>query len=358
MNSPRTFAAALSRAAGRPAGFDYLRLTLAVAIIGFHSIVTCYGSAVQNRILASGLGWPFNLVLPMFFSLSGFLVAGSLVRNEGLGRFLWLRISRIYPALIFDTVVCALILGPLTTTLTLRDYFASPALWAYGRNALGLIHFYLPGVFESNPISKVNAQLWTIPVELECYVLLVFLAIIRLARAPRVFAGVCLALSVAAAGWQAVNMPHDVARGLVPGSALVLCFLSGVALFLCRARVPFMPTYFIAAAALFAACVYESRWIHLAALPAAYVTCYIGCQNLPRTRFIQRFDVSYGLYLFGYPVQQALVLLSGGAAAWYWNIALALPLTFSVACLSLFAVERPSHAWLTRLRMPGTLRRT
>lgn len=347
------FSDAIERAQGRPTGFDYMRMVLAVGIIGFHSIVTCYGAIAQRHVLASSLGWTFNLILPMFFALSGFLVAGSLQRNSNVGRFLWLRIIRIYPALIFDTAVCALLLGPLLTTLPWREYFQSRTFLAYTLNSLGLIHYFLPGVFETNPISKVNAQLWTIPVELECYLVLGCLALLGLARKPRVFAGVTIVACFLFGTWNFLVAAPDMVRFLVPGNVLVLCFIAGVALYLCREHVTFSKGVLVVAVAAFVASVAVPPFVYFSPIPAAYVTCYLGCLNPQPVSFIKRFDVSYGLFLYGYPVQQTVVWMAGGTLSWYGNIAWALPITFFLACASLFLVERPVQAWLKSWSLVG-----
>lgn len=67
----------------------------------------------------------------MFFALSGFLVAASFERTKTLGMFYGLRAIRIYPALAFDTIVSALILGPLFTGLPLSSYFSDPLFLRY-----------------------------------------------------------------------------------------------------------------------------------------------------------------------------------------------------------------------------------
>jgi hypothetical protein len=71
---------------GRPTGFDFLRVLLATSVVVWHSIEISYGVETKNAILANYRSAP-ALILPMFFSLSGFLVAGSLNResNENAG---------------------------------------------------------------------------------------------------------------------------------------------------------------------------------------------------------------------------------------------------------------------------------
>ncbi|MBP7484454.1 MAG: acyltransferase family protein, partial [Aquabacterium sp.] len=112
----------LNSANGKPSGFDYMRLALAVLVIGFHSVVTSYGADAQAKFNQTLTGQIFGLILPMFFCLSGFLVAGSLMRSRSITTFLGLRALRIYPALAIDAIFCGLILGPMLTTLPIKEY--------------------------------------------------------------------------------------------------------------------------------------------------------------------------------------------------------------------------------------------
>jgi peptidoglycan/LPS O-acetylase OafA/YrhL len=146
------------------AGFDYLRIGLATAVLTWHSIILSTGSAPLDRALWSG---PFRFlpaaILPMFFALSGFLVSASLEQNR-LHHFLTLRALRIVPALAVVVGLSALVLGPVFTTLPLQRYFTSPEFGRFFLNIVGLVHVTLPGVFERNPDPRfIASQLWTIP---------------------------------------------------------------------------------------------------------------------------------------------------------------------------------------------------
>jgi peptidoglycan/LPS O-acetylase OafA/YrhL len=158
---------------GHPSGFDYLRLWLAISVVAVHSPMTTNGD--HHRPLNAYV----RAVLPMFFALSGFLVAGSLERSKTLLTFLGLRVIRIYPALVVEVVLSAFLIGVFVTTYPLAGYFSDPLFFLYLRNALGDIHYFLPGVFANNPWpGVVNFQLWTVPFELLCYVLLTALVLL------------------------------------------------------------------------------------------------------------------------------------------------------------------------------------
>ena len=105
-------------------GFDAMRLGLSLAIICFHSLLVCYGKAYQDGVVIMGPFRPLVLaILPVFFALSGFLIAGSMLRVKPLKIFIAHRVLRIVPALFCETMISALVLGPLLTTLTLEAYF-------------------------------------------------------------------------------------------------------------------------------------------------------------------------------------------------------------------------------------------
>lgn len=115
----------------------------------------------------------------MFFGLSGFLVAGSAKRLD-LKNFLLNRSSRIFPALIVEIVLSALVLGPLVTTYPLAKYFTGLHFYTYFLNIFGVVQLKLPGVFLNNPVAEVvNSSIWTVPLEMGCYALISLLIVTK-----------------------------------------------------------------------------------------------------------------------------------------------------------------------------------
>ncbi|QZO01502.1 acyltransferase family protein [Chenggangzhangella methanolivorans] len=162
-------------------GFDAVRIGLAFLILYIHCALLDPDPAREALPLfpyAPIARWALDFaVLPLFFALSGFLVAGSVERLP-LNQFLTNRALRIFPALGVEIALSALILGPLLTSFALGAYFSDPAFLKYFLNILGLIHYQLPGVFLSNPQAGiVNGALWTVPHELTCYALLTALVL-------------------------------------------------------------------------------------------------------------------------------------------------------------------------------------
>ncbi|WP_236728694.1 acyltransferase family protein [Methylobacterium sp. WSM2598] len=328
------------QASCRPRGFDLLRTSLSICIILWHSVATSYGLVVEESLYHSPLKILVWFLVPAFFALSGFLVAGSVVRNDLLS-FAVLRVIRIFPALTAEVVISALILGPLFTVLTLRGYFTDKTFYVYLLNVFGDVHFTLPGVFNDLPVPNlVNAQLWTIPHELECYVAISIAAVIGLTQRPRLFLGAFAAFLVLL-----IMRDHNggslASAAQPPGRMLVLCFMFGVALYLNKEVIAHSTLLFLICTGLYAFCVLQSSRVaeDLASVFVSYVTIYIGLLDFRGKWLTRAADYSYGLYLYGFPVQQAVTQLMPGHRVWYLNFVLSLCVTSVFAAISWHGLE-------------------
>jgi peptidoglycan/LPS O-acetylase OafA/YrhL len=346
LGTGKTLSGRLNEAAARPTGFDYMRLTLAVLIICFHSVALSYGS--DATIWRSPLGAPISMIVPMFFSLSGFLVAGSLERCQTLISFLGLRVLRIVPALAGEVLLSALLLGPILTTLSLRSYFSTHGFFGYFLNILGDIHYALPGVFQNNPFpTMVNGQLWTVPYELICYLIIAAISICGLMRRRVLFLLAVIALHVLMSlyliSYSVQTVEGD--TGLLP-----MNFLIGVLFYFYREHIPWNGGLFLAA--LVSSLVLRSTLFGqpFSMVFVTYVTTYLGLTNPRRSRVLLGGDYSYGLYLYGWPVQQAVASIGPATHHWHLNILIALPSVCLMAFVSWWLVEKPS------LRLRGRLR--
>lgn len=335
----------------RSAGFDYLRIGLAVAVVCTHSTAVSYGRAVDVDMWDGPQRMLDHMILPMFFALSGFLVAGSLERCPTLVSFYGLRILRIVPALAVEVTLSAIIFGPLLSSLPLADYIRAPEFRVYFLNIVGYIHYLLPGVFEHNPVPRiVNAQLWTVPFELQCYLAIGALAVVGIVRDRRILLAMVVA-GQALWAWQAIRHGHETANGGVTGALLILCFLTGVLFFLYRDKLPLNGILFGVAFALCGGLMMLPRGTFYVPIPATYVTVYLGLLNPRKVPLLFGGDYSYGVYLYGYPIQQVFASLGPWSRHWWLNILVCLPSAFAVAYVSWNVVEKPTLA--LRRYLPG-----
>ncbi|URD34568.1 acyltransferase [Methylobacterium tardum] len=320
----QTVGSVLDRRGGLAPGFDLLRIVLAVSVVVWH------GRAIVNNEITRVDGF-FELgsygIIAAFFGLSGFLITGSALRLR-LRDFLLNRALRIIPALAVEIVLSAVVLGPLFTDLPLSNYATDPQTYRYLANILGLIIYTLPGVFAHNPTDVVNGSLWTIPHEIVCYGLMSACVLTGLLRRPALVLGaaaVVIGLGFVF-GSGALGDPVTLTARLADklfvdkASRLYVAFLLGIAAYLYRYRLPYdLRLIGLAAAIVFAAGAFDLTavtavpvhpFLNLVVLPSLiYLTVCLGVTDLWVPALLKRGDYSYGIYLYGWPIQQALVAL-------------------------------------------------
>lgn len=356
----KTLGSVLDDQNGFGQGFDFLRIFLATGIVAWHSAQL--GGHLE-LVRASVFWLSETMLVPMFFALSGFLVAGSAMRLSPRS-FLLNRTARIVPALAVDIVFAALIIGPLVTTLPLTAYFSDPEFLSYFFNIVGWMHFTLPGVFQNNPSHEVNGALWTVPFEIGCYVVLIGLMLSGAMRNAKWVSWLTFAFLIA--GIPLRNMAVGLADGepsFLKGVAMDLfchrsslllpSFLIGVCLYQQRYVVPFSRRFMlglICVAALVSAfgdtaVVFGNAGAFAVLLPLlGYLTVAIGLSPLPRIPGFGGGDYSYGLYLYHVPFLQLLIhcFPKAWAGEWWWTLFfVGYPVALAAAMISWHAVEYP-----------------
>jgi peptidoglycan/LPS O-acetylase OafA/YrhL len=332
-------------------GFDVLRVMLALSVVGWHSIYIVQG---VDMLGSTHFYWfPGYAILSMFFALSGFLITGSAMRLS-LANFIVNRSLRIVPALFVEVILSAVVLGAALTTLPLPEYFQSYEFWRYFGNIAGFVTLTLPGVFKNNPAhSVVNISLWTIPFEIGCYILMVGLILSKCLHRPRLVLALCAAFGVIGMGIYLTTPLATATYSFDPrnifggnGSRLFISFLLGIAAYLYRFEIAYSHRSALACLSL---CLAVAA---IGPLPGAllnvfvppllvYLTVYIGVSDLPKLPLFRRGDYSYGIYLYGYPLQQTFVaLLPLDGNALLLNL-ISLPFITGIAMLSWHVIEHP-----------------
>lgn len=350
-------------------GFDFLRVALAVLVVFWHSFIIVPGQTAPDYRPFVWL--PHYMTLSLFFALSGFLISGSALRLS-LSNFLINRGLRIFPALAVEIVLSAFVLGPLFTMLPAQAYFGSPTTYHYLTNIVALINYHLPGVFESNPSPLVNASLWTVPGEFLCYFIMSCFMIVGVLRRPALTAPVGLIIGLT--GWLLLRSGYgDHPAGLArivfahfeigPTARVTIAFVAGVVAYQLRYRLPHSWAICGACAALLAllACLPPGALSLpmlglITAAPIAYLTAFIGTCELPTLPLFHRGDYSYGVYLYGFPVQQAVFSLTRTITSPWLQFAMALPVIVGFAIFSWHCIEKPVLAMRKRFSFVARVR--
>jgi peptidoglycan/LPS O-acetylase OafA/YrhL len=134
------------------------------------------------------------------------------------------------------------------------------------------------------------------------------------------------------------------------GKTLVMVFIAGVIIYEYREMIPWSRYLFIPALVITLLLLSITNGERFVDVPAAYATVYLGLMNPRKNKYVLSGDYSYGLYLYGYPLQQAFVSINPYVRNWYWNLLVAIPATFLIAYISWWLVEKPALSEKTNLK--------
>jgi peptidoglycan/LPS O-acetylase OafA/YrhL len=335
--------------------FDALRLIAASLVIFTHAFFIAQGNGVNEPLvrLSGNQAQLGHVGVFIFFVISGFLVTESYENTGEPLRFLAKRALRIFPGLFAALLVTAFVLGAAVTTQPFGVYLSDPHIYAYvvGNALLNLDSHTLPGVLMvDNAVGlEVNGSLWTLRYEFMMYLMVMVLGAARLLDL-RVLLGL-LALGLAC-HQLAILGPLDMFGWLLP------CFATGMVLYKLRPTRIFDGRLALLALAGLAVTLAFGQFIALFPLFGGYLTIYLALdRRLPVLRAARFGDLSYGIYIYGWPIAAALMYASGGRALW-WQLFLAgLPLSAVAALVSWHLVEAPALRLKPRRAAPRALAR-
>lgn len=329
--------------------FSHLRLFAAALVLFSHQF------ALWGRPEPSALGLTLGTWgVAIFFGISGYLVTQSLAQDPNATRFLWRRALRVTPGLALNTLFCAVLLGAWLSSLPAADYFVHEQFRAYFWNLAFSPRYALPGVFDTVPMPHVvNGSLWTLPFEMLAYLGLAGLLLLGL-RPLRWVLPLMLVLALTAAVlWQPAQPVLVWANDLRHLPRFMALFLVGACLALWQNRIRRLPCLL---GLLLAYAAFDQAMVRLTLLtlmlPLAAVL--VGSLQLAPHRVLRN-DLSYGLYLYAFPVQQTLIALAAPLGLWA-TLVLAFVIALALAFVSWHGVERPALGLKPRRRVVPTLR--
>lgn len=333
--------------------FGAMRAAAALTVAVTHAIEIQAGNVAWDPVFqATGYTLGQHAV-HVFFILSGLLVTASLCRSQGPVPFLLGRAFRIFPGLIVCAMLTAFVLGPVMSICATTDYLtdAGAAQYAIKTILLETGRAELPGVFVGNPLpGEINNSVWTLKYEVLCYGALALAAVAGLLttqhRNIAVLGAVILGLGATFLldGLIPANTPADVLR------RFALCFALGTFAYFAKDRlvigVPALVALGLAA--------YQAAGTKLS-VPftlgfEAYLVLWLASFGHARlARLTAKHDLSYGVYLYGWPISQSLLQLFPQMEAG-WLAFVTLLLVLPVAALSWHLVEMPAQRFGKGLR--------
>lgn len=336
----------------RKNNYDFIRFFAAVLIIFSHSFVMVGGEqAVYNDPLwrlSHGHALTGQIGMTSLFILGGFLITESYVRSSNVFSYLRNRFLRILPGFIFVMLLMTFIVGPLISSYSILEYFGNAQTYHYLLN-LTLFKWVdqLPGVFTHNPATGyINGSLWTIRCEIYCYFSVILLGVCRLLNWRSVL-GVFLLSSMLNTLFAANVLPLNTNGGgwyiVKELSSLYVNFSVGMLFYLLRDKIVLDWKYALFALSGLLLTLYSTAILPdlLLSLLSAYLVFYFAyAAGVKFHHFAKHGDLSYGTYIYAWPIQQMVYQALGPTCTWWMNFTVSLPIIIVAALLSWHLLEK------------------
>lgn len=327
--------------------FNLLRLVFALLVLLSHAPELRDGNRSREILTLIFHTISFGeFAVDGFFLLSGYLIVQSWCSEPAILPFLKKRILRIYPGFIVASLVCAFVVGPIAAEPS--GYFSQFWLTGFAKGMALLQSPVVPAVFAGTPYPNVNGAMWTIAIEFVCYLSVLMLGVLGAIRRRTIWLLVTtLVIALSCLQKMAyLNWADHIIR-------LNTFFFVGGCFYLYRERIRFNRTaaYITAVGLLVAMNSWRASEIALASF-GAYLLFYAALKtNSLIAGFNKLPDVSYGVYLYGWPVQKLLVWYVPQVSPWSL-FALSCMASVLLGTMSWYAVEKP-FLRLKKHRQPG-----
>jgi len=334
---------------------NFLRLVLAFCVVYSHASAIAWLGYRNVDVNGTELA---TIAVYGFFGISGYLIAGSATRNS-VGRYLWQRFLRIFPAFWVCLVVTAFAFGAIALAI---DPVPHCGYVCYLKLHPGPFSFvYSNALLKMNQLAVAapevhlaNGSLWTLFFEFLCYLLLAALSFIGVMRhrgwVALITLGIFAALLITTLV-PSLNSMFNLYRNFIPMNFMVLSlgFLGGTLIYLYRERVPDSALLAIICSIAFVATLYLPTYGHLPTLQLtpssfgvfliAYPLLWLGA-HLPFYWIGAKNDYSYGVYIYAFPLTQLLTSLGAQRVGFWPFMLLTASVTLAFAVASWWLIEK------------------
>lgn len=333
---------------GRNNNLDFIRFIAASLVILCHAYPISMGKEYTDllgRITNNQIHFG-NLAVCIFFLYGGFLIAKSAERLQNTGAYFKARILRIFPCLIVVTFILTFVAGPILTTYPAGEYFSRKETYQYLLNSVMVLVHDLPGVFEGNIYGQtVNGPLWTLPIEFLCYIMCFLALKTGFMNEKRMKWTVPLF----AAGYIGIKLLLGSNELLASALRPVGLFYAGMLYYVYRDKIKLKWQIAVLSFLALVLCTYVGILGGTIFLFLPYILFYVGYGTRYKfSNFAKYGEVSYGMYLCGWPIQQILCMQFGGTMKPLVNFFLALPLAVLCGYLLNRLVEMPIGKYMKK----------
>ena len=320
-----------AKAGRRNPRMDLLRVLLALCVLLAHAPELTDGNNTRELLARiTHTSFTFGeLGVHGFFLLSGFLIVQSWEHHPELFNFLWKRVLRILPGYLVAALLSTLVVGLLAPGV---PHFFQQIRWP--ALLISLLRLSVPAtplVFPGLPFGLVNGSLWTITHEFRCYLLVALLGMCGVIRRSGLWLLITVLLTVLSFTRHLKNVHPE----------LLATFFIGACFYLFRAHIQFRHVFAVVAAIAMATMALNARTIKFGVvLFGGYLLFYFVQGRATQPTFRKAFpDVSYGIYLYGWPLESLWIWYFRGSP--WVAVLVSIPACIFLGWVSWECVERP-----------------
>jgi len=319
--------------------FGLLRLLLAILVIISHSPEIIDGNE-SREILTSIFGTvTFGmLAVDGFFLISGYLILKSFQNASSIKSYLIKRLLRIYPGFIVASLICIFIFAPLSEGSKIL-FNNEPYLWF--KRILSLLVLKAPvveGAFSKNHFPELNASMWTIKYEFICYLILPLLFYLKLIH-KKYFIGI-LFLTIFIFF---IFDPAAQRTDFVVMARFLCAFLVGGCFYHYRDIIQFNIFLTMISLVGVIVCLFSKFFAEIGLFIFGGYLLFnfaLNYKNKVINAIGEKTDISYGVYLYAWPVQSLFVQYFPKIKPYQLTF-LTLMIVVPLAILSFKFVEKP-----------------
>jgi peptidoglycan/LPS O-acetylase OafA/YrhL len=326
--------------------FGLLRLIAAGLVFLSHSYDIMGISEKELLKQPTHNGYVFSTFgLIMFFTMSGFLVCKSLVTSGSIIQYGVNRFLRIWPALAACVILIILVPGLIFTTLPPAVFLTHPQtlFFLFKNISLTGTSLWLPDVFNN---TSIDSSLWTIPMEVRLYLLLIPFFYIKKQHRK-----LCIAVLLLLILLIQILFPSDTALEKIFGHSLNMmlrfgtCFFLGVGVYLYKEKLPFRFSIWISLCSIWIiSCIWSPTYYIVAGFLFVSYSLFALAFFVPVIPFMKA-DISYGFYLYAFPVQKCIWDVWGSQLNFFEYVSICGTCIVVIALLSWYLIEKNALKW-------------
>lgn len=325
----------METATDRGNSYDLLRHFAALLVLYSHQFAL-HGSTEPVAPFWDSYGF---VAVAIFFSISGYFMPASFKRSGNFVEFIKRRLRRLLPGMVVCAFLMTYVLGAIYTSEPTWSYLTSKGAWVTFLKYSMFLGQAIPGVFQNYIYpNAINGSLWTLPIECVCYIAI----------------GVALSFS------QSWKVLLALFVGSVLGTASIVHTGTGFSFYGVPLNYLCMFGICFSGGALLSATKdtwYPSRWflsmfaiagmfcmpsqLEYSVLGAFGITILVSVigESFGEKIVNGKFDISYGMYIYGFPIQQ--IVINEITHRFWLGMGISIALTMVAGYLSYRFVEKP-----------------